>query len=316
MSVHRIALHGGPEGTTNAYVLPERRVLIDPGPPTEQDWEALTAGIQQTALSWTDIEHVFVTHWHIDHAGLAVRAAEQADAEIHLHDLDAALVGQYESARQRRLATDITKLRQAGTPREKIHAVHDSDTPSPLPATYPVRRHTEGDVVAGLEYIHLPGHTLGHAGLLDREASEDDRWHAFVGDALLPDRTPNIGGGDFRLDNALVQYLDALRKLSHQLPSNTATTIVYAGHGGTFDPTIRIAATREHHRQRLARIRTALDDTETVTPWELATTLFGELAGIHVKLGVGEARAHLEYLRSVGEVELQSHSPHVYVPVE
>lgn len=296
MSVHRIAHEGASlEGANSTYVLPDRGVVIDPGPPGETAWRTLRDGLGDIC-GLDAIDHVIVTHWHIDHAGLAPRLTEAADASLHLHEYDAALVGEYARERKKRLARDKQHLERWGVPSEIVTAVIDNDRSSPLPASFPTESHTAGEEIAGLQLIHTPGHTLGHAAFHTGTA-------LFLGDAVLSTYTPNVGGSDTRVENALATY----RKTLERLQKYDATP--YPGHGTDIDLPSRINEVLDHHRTRMKNISTIVADTGPTTPWEVATTLFGEMNGIHVKMGAGEAAAHLSHLESKEEVERIASTP-------
>lgn len=298
--VERIAVGtGSPEGTNSAYALPDRRAVIDPGPPGDGTWTALTAGMREADLPVRDVEHVLVTHWHVDHAGLAVRLADAAGAELHLHEHDAPLVGDYAAARERRLDRDARRLREWGVPDPAVDALIDGDSPSPFPETFPVTAHADGDEVAGLRVVHAPGHTLGHA------AFRSDG-HLFVGDAVLPTYTPNVGGSDTRVADPLRRYLETLDRLE------SLDGVPHPGHGTSIELPDDAEAIRAHHRERADRVLAALGDRGRATPWVVARDLFGDLSGIHVKFGAGEAAAHLARLRALGAVERIGDEPAEY----
>jgi glyoxylase-like metal-dependent hydrolase (beta-lactamase superfamily II) len=205
--------HGGasPEGENSTYVLPDRGVLIDPGPPGEEAWRRLRTGLEENDIALADIRDILVTHWHIDHAGLAPRLSEAADATIHMHESDAPLLADYAAERQARLQRDTRRLRTWGAPEAVIDSVRDGDTPSPVPDECPVSPHADGDTVAGLELLHTPGHTQGHLAIAAGDVVEGygTPWGSrgeptlFVGDLVLPTYTPNVGGSDTRLADPL-----------------------------------------------------------------------------------------------------------------
>lgn len=282
---------GTPEGMNSAYFLPAELAVVDPGPPTDAAWRDLREGIEATNYRLGDIERVFVTHWHADHAGLACRLADRVNATVHLHRCDAPLVGEYTSARERRVRRDREALKLWGVPEPVRDEVARGDTPSPIPDTYPVCRHGDGDRVGGVEFVHTPGHTAGHTSL----RTETD---LFLGDLLLPTYTPNVGGSDTRLSDPLGIYLDSLRRLEFDglraLP----------GHGSSIDVSSEIASVRRHHRKRASATFEAVTAAEEPpTPWEVAMALFGKLSDIHAKFGAGEAAAHLRRLAAVNVVE-------------
>lgn len=300
---HRVSLgSGSPEGENSAYVLPERGVVVDTGPPSDGAWRRLRAGIEGSGLALSDVETVVLTHWHADHAGNVDRLVEASGARVVMHELDAPLVGDYARERGRRLERDTDRLREWGVPDATVSALVDGDSPSPVPDSLPVEGLEDGDEVAGLELLHTPGHTLGHAALVG-----DD---TFLGDLVLPTYTPNVGGGDTRLDDALATYLDSLNRLC-----SVATGRAYPGHGSELDLHARADEIRTHHEARGQRVTTLVDSSGPVTPWNVATTLFGEMAGVHVKMGAGEAASHLDHLVSTGVLELVDEHPSRYAPV-
>ena len=333
-SVDRIGVGGGsPEGANSAYLV-DGRVVVDPGPPAESAWDDLRAGLERAGASIDDVETVLVTHWHVDHAGLAPRLAEAADATLAMGAGDAPLVADYATARERRLERDREAMRRLGVPADVAEAVVAGDTPSPMPDSIPVERLADGDRIAGLEVVATPGHTLGHT------AFAGDGF-LLVGDAVLPTYTPNVGGSDTR---TLVDTDDAVDGSSTSAPIESDPLAAFLetldrledrperllpGHG-TAVSADRIAEIRGHHDERSRRVREALegdgagsDDGGTsaaskresptgTTPWELALELFGDLEGVHVKFGVGEAAVHCRRLEREGVLERVGSDPVEY----
>jgi len=318
-TVERIAhAAASPEGENSTYVLPDAGVVVDPGPPGESPWGTLTAGLRAAGLPVEAVETVAVTHWHADHAGLAPRLAAAADAELVAHEADAPLVADYAAERERRLDRDARRLRGWGVPGSTVSGIVDGDTPSPMPDTCPVRAVTDGASVAGGEAIHTPGHTAGHLALRVDGA-------LFVGDAVLPTYTPNVGGSDTRLESALGTYLDTLDGLVTRVDrEGEPAPGAYPGHGAAVDLRTRIRAIRDHHAERLRDAVDALPDPDGGegdgdgdgsgrTPWAVARDLFGEMAGIHAKMGAGEAAAHLAFAADHGFAERVGEAPDRYV---
>ncbi|MFA9418187.1 MBL fold metallo-hydrolase [Natrinema sp. HArc-T2] len=295
--------NGSPEGTNSAYVLPDRGVVIDPGPPSEAAWDALRDGITDAGLALEDVEHVLVTHWHIDHAGLTARLADRANATVHAHRNDAPLIGEYATARPQRLRRDRQVLAQWGVPESIRTGVLDRDTPSPLPDSFPVVRHDDGETIAGVELVHTPGHTSGHSSLRTSDA-------VFLGDLLLPTYTPNVGGSDTRLEDPLGRYLSSLHRL------DSAPKDGLPGHGTPLEIATAIDEVKRHHRERARAAFRALATPEPAaqTPWDVAQALFGEMRGIHAKFGAGEATAHLQRLAELGIVDRLEGTPTRYRP--
>jgi len=136
---------------------------------------------------------------------------------------------------------------------------------------------------------HLPGHTAGSAGL-DFETA--DGRILFGGDVLLPKYTPNIGGADVRVETPLATYLETLRKLTDK-----GYTRVYPGHRDPIRaPAARATEIAAHHHDRAERVFEIVEERQPVDTWTVSAELFGDLAGIHVLHGPGEASAHLTHL--------------------
>lgn len=289
---------GSPEGVQSAYLLPDRGVVIDPGPPVEDAWDALARGIERSTLSMAGIEHVIVTHWHADHAGLAARLTGETGATLSLHRTDAPLVGNYGVERPRRLDRDRASMVRWGVPEERISDVLEADSPSPVPDAVPTNACEDGDVIAGLTVVHTPGHTAGHIALSTPEA-------LFVGDLLLPTYTPNVGGSDTRLRDPLAEYLSSLVRIERMADGHDARP----GHGTSLSLTNEVAAVRSHHHDRSRRTFEAVADGTEPTPWAVATDLFGEMRGMHVKFGAGEATAHLQRLAALDLLEQVADDP-------
>jgi glyoxylase-like metal-dependent hydrolase (beta-lactamase superfamily II) len=302
------AYGSGPEGGNSAWVLPESGVVADPGPPGDEAFEHLRSELAAVGLGVADVADVLVTHWHADHAGLAPRLADAADATLHLHERDAPLVADYAAERERRVARDAAALARWGVPDEHVDRLREADSPSPMPDAFPVSTVEHGDRVGPLRVVHAPGHTAGHVGFaLDEDGGGDgdrggddggddgERRRVLTGDAVLRTVTPNVGGGDTRQDAPLTAYRDALAALS------AAGERALPGHGTAFDLQGRLAELRGHHRERAALVHdslAALDDEREggVPPWAVARDRFGDMDGYHVKFGAGEAFAHLQDL--------------------
>jgi glyoxylase-like metal-dependent hydrolase (beta-lactamase superfamily II) len=291
---------GRTDDENSAYVLPDRRAVVDPGPPTEEAWRHLRAGLNDAGLATSDVERVFLTHWHSDHAGLGPRLVGESGATVTMHEADAPLVGDYAAERERRIERDARRMSEWGVPDAAISEVRAQDAPSPGVEDVPVDGVGDGESVAGVELLHTPGHTSGHAAFRVDGA-------VLVGDAVLPTYTPNVGGGDTRQRDALGDMLSTLRRLERVAPD-----VVSPGHGSPLPLRPRLAEMVAHHDARNRGVFDAVGSSPT-TPWEVATALFGELHGIHVKLGAGEAAAHLAYLDGRGVVERVDDHPAQYV---
>lgn len=153
-----------------SYIVQGRHgpVLFETGPGST--FEALVDGLGRLGLAPRDIQHVFVTHIHLDHAGAAGHFAREG-AVIHVHEFGAAhlvdpsrLLASARRIYQERM--DRLWGEMFAVPAAQVVAVHD------------------GDVIeaAGLriEAIETPGHARHHHAFACEIGGERI---AFTGDA-------------------------------------------------------------------------------------------------------------------------------------
>ena len=288
------------EGENAVYVLDGDGplTLIDAGVATENGRSQLRAGLADAGHEVADVEQVLLTHWHHDHSGLAGWLQAERGATVRIHAADAPL---FEPGGFERFSADREdSFREWGMPAAEREGLREffagftSLVGEPVDVT-PIE---EGDRLrAGdrdLEVWHLPGHAAGLVGFVD-----DERNEAFVGDAILPRYTPNVGGADVRVEDPLGTYLETLARLE-----SAGLARAYPGHRDPIDdPAGRAREIIAHHEERTERVRAVLEREGQATAWEVSAALFGDLEGIHVMHGPGEAFAHLDHLRRRGVVE-------------
>lgn len=304
MNVHRISLENTEfEGDNNAYLLGETDpVLIDPGVATDTTREQLAAGLRERGVTFEDLDRIFLTHWHADHAGLAGELQAVSDAEVYAHEADASLIAQGAAGWEAQIERHEPLYDSWGMPESKrtelraFFEKHQYVRGEPVDVT----ALTDGDSITVDDcsgtVTHLPGHTAGLAGL---DFQLTDRRLLFGGDVLLPKYTPNIGGADVRVETPLATYLDTLQTLVSRGYSQ-----VFPGHRDPIDaPASRAAEIIEHHRERAERVFRVVQNDQPVNTWRVSAELFGELEGIHVLHGPGEAAAHLSHLTRHGVLE-------------
>ena len=189
--------------------------LLDVGVNTPKAWDALTRGLAEVGLTPKDIEVVVLSHGHADHYGQVYRVYRESGCRVLLHPLDFSKVcdrfGYYSAM--------VPYLKRAGLPDEFIKVfldVMDEETAfiedPPKGILSPIE---EGDTVLWmgqeLQVIHLPGHCLGHIGLVNLE----EQW-AFTGDVIFSSMTADpiihIEPNGERL-RAMHQHLRSLERL-------------------------------------------------------------------------------------------------------
>lgn len=292
------------EGRNNAYLLCEgdATTLIDTGVATEAVQQQLEQGLAEVDRSFESIDLVVLTHWHPDHAGLAGAIQAAGGARVLVHDADAPLVRQDEGALAAMRQTVLDRFEGWGLPRTKREEALDRLDAGNALGGLPVDPETitDGEVIdvgaTSLTVGHAPGHTAGLSwfGFVGESGQE-----AFVGDAVLPVYTPNVGGADVRVDKPLKQYVETLERIE-----SADFERVHPGHRDVIEhPSNRAREIIDHHRTRTGRIVEVLRKHGPIDAWTVSAHLFGDLEGIHILHGPGEAYAHLDHLEHHGVVE-------------
>lgn len=285
------------EGHNNAYLFrDEETVLVDTGDWLPDTREQLEDALASHDITVADLDRIFITHWHGDHSGLAGPLQAASGAEVYAHVADAPLVAGEQGAWEQLAAKQRRYCREWGMPEGKraileevLHDMVDAEQTATITTmadgeTFSLGTHT-------LEVVHAPGHA---AGLCLFETTLDGESVALSSDALLPRYTPNVGGADVRVDDALAKYLDTLEAIA-----DAGYARALPGHRDPIaDPTARAEEIIHHHEERAYRVLDVLRDRGPCDAWTVSAELFGELTGIHILHGPGESYAHLEHLEN------------------
>jgi glyoxylase-like metal-dependent hydrolase (beta-lactamase superfamily II) len=326
MDVTRIPLESAIfEGDNNAYLLEGSvTTLIDVGASTPTVRSNLLDGLAEADVSLSAVDRILLTHWHADHGGLAGEIQEQTGASVFAHEADAPLIAQDPDAIAALDELRTRRFEQWGIPAAKVTELLEfrDRFQSVKGAPTDVDPLSDGDRIdAGdgeLTVLHLPGHAAGlvafetdgadvAADAVDADSADDaadttdatSRSEAFVGDVILPEYTPNVGGADLRVDRPLRQYVDSLDRLIDRDFDRA-----WPGHREPIDdPAARARVIRAHHVDRTSRVVEALREHGPADAWAVSAHLFGDLADIHILHGPGEAYAHLDHLERAGIVE-------------
>ncbi|MEF8777176.1 MAG: MBL fold metallo-hydrolase [Haloarculaceae archaeon] len=293
------------EGSNAVYLLGHETdgptTLVDTGVAFPEVEAQLRDGLADSGVAVADLDQILLTHYHQDHAGLAGAFQAESGATVRVHEADAALVARESAALDAQAQRYRAAFERWEMPQDRradlfdIFESGDAAWSSPAAEVTPLR---DGDVVAAgdhkVEVLHLPGHSAGQSGFLDRAA---DR--LFAGDAVLPRYTPNVGGADVRVDRPLATYVASLERLLDVSPDR-----IMPGHRVPIDePAARVRDILSHHRDRTATVVDLLREHGPADAWTVSAHLFGDLEHIHILHGPGEAAAHLDHLVEAGVVE-------------
>ena len=309
LGIHRIPLPvpfpdaGGP---VNVYVLEEADgfSLFDSGIGTEEGESGLVAGLTTLGLSLAHLRHVYVSHGHVDHYGLAALLAERSDAMVHVHPADwDKVVAPRQAAAQRALYHPY--LKQLGVPEDQLvhfDALNEASESAgrrvpperlrPLePGTRLQFRHFEASV------LHFPGHTPGLIALhvpAEKLLLADDHVLARISPNPLLDLSQGVGPEKFR---SLARYLESAKRVL-ELPLEW----VLPGHGAPFQNADRVLEGLFRFYERRQRVICEHLREQSVNPYELIPLLFETRNPIQLFLMMSEVVGNLEVLEDAGRV--------------
>ena len=290
----------------NAYLLrgEDGFTLVDCGihlPDEDRDhgWDDLVAALSACDAAPGDISRLIVTHAHPDHYGMAARLVEETGCELWMHELSHEELRMYrdpDGARERLREL----LADHGVGPEDLEEVTAFEDWRPfvsgvVEASHPLaggERVTIGS--REWEVVHTPGHARSHVCLWAEEPAA-----LISGDHLLPTITPHIDFERQGEEDPLGDFLESLGRIEKLDPS-----LVLPGHGRPFaEGAERARVIARHHDRRLGAILQVVRK-EPRTASEITEEIFGStLLNFQRRLALGEALAHLAYLRKRGEVE-------------
>lgn len=258
-----VAPNGSPftfTGTCTYIVGKNKLAIIDPGPDNEAHLQALLR-----AADGQSIDHIVITHTHIDHSPGARALRKLTGAKI---------IG------------CAAHIPAANPPSGRLDASHDLDHA-------PDEEMRDGDVLQGdgfsLEAIATPGHASNHLAFALREENT-----LFSGDHVMAWSTSIVAPPD----GSMQDYIHSLEKLRTREDS-----LYWPGHGGPVEYPQSYVTALAHHRHRreeaiLARIKAGDRDIASMVS-NIYTGLDPKLHGA-AALSV---LAHLEDMTARGAVK-------------
>ena len=297
-------------GHVNCYALEDGDgfCLVDPGLPGDDAWDGLLAAMGRAGVPLARVHSVLVTHSHPDHFGGAARLRAESGGDVVTHrafrlwwDFEGDAEDPETDPASDRSPRFERPVPWGGEPfRPPVDPVMDRrrlELRSGAWIPRPTRRLDDADIItlARRDWvaIHTPGHTPDHLCLFDPAEGV-----VLSGDHVLPSITPHISGLDAGED-PLTEFFESLDRMAaldgvhHVLPA----------HGHPFsDLKSRAEAIKEHHLERLARLRDASATLgRSASVHEYMQHLFSERAW--GSMAESETFAHLEHLRLSGQAE-------------
>lgn len=196
----------------NAYIVAgERLTVIDTGIPAGSGKKILSYIRGTLHRDPGEIDTILITHFHTDHiGGIPALMAAAPGLKVAAHALDAPFI------------SGQKPLPRYGGIRGLVLKIFTTIMATTVPVDIVLR---EGDRVAGLECIHLPGHTPGSCGFLDESTGT-----LFAGDLLRWNGT-SLSEGPLSFTIDVPASRDSIRKIA-LLPFGT----LLIGHGVPLGP--------------------------------------------------------------------------------
>ncbi|MEO2078336.1 MAG: MBL fold metallo-hydrolase [Bacillus sp. (in: firmicutes)] len=286
------------EGTVNAFLaIGETVTLVDTGNPGKESYQQLKNQLHNHGVRLTDIDHIVLTHIHIDHAGAIPYLQEEVELPIFVHEQARGSINSdnHEYERVQRFFNHF--LESCGADPERhiikrpfqeeiwrnVHYVKESDH-LPLGGRK-------------FEVVHVPGHSQCDMLLWNRETGD-----TFAGDHLLKAFSVNAfieppERGESSRPKPLLQYRQSLEKIS-QLPLE----MIYPGHGEAFTNHLELIETRlKEQEKRCDQILSILGDGEK-SILEICSVMYPRLKGRTIFLGLSQIQGHLDLLEQRKQV--------------
>ncbi|WP_019956413.1 MBL fold metallo-hydrolase [Yoonia vestfoldensis] len=251
---------------TNTYLLGrDRLVVIDPGPAIPAH---LTAVLQ--AIGGRVVDHILVTHSHLDHAALAPALAAETGAAVCAY-------GGATTGRSAVLVALVARGLTGGG-----EGIDHNFAPDRMLA--------DGDVLDGdwgrITAIHTPGHLGNHLCFLWGDG-------LFSGDHVMGWASSLVSPPD----GDLTDFMVSCRKLQ-----GVSAGQFYPGHGAPVtDPQARLTWLIAHRLQREAQIIDALT-AGPATPQAVTAQVYPDLSALLAKAAERNVLAHLIDLHTRGIV--------------
>lgn len=299
-------------GRVNCYLISDEPLtLVDTGPNSGKSLDELQRQLDAAGHALEDLELVVISHQHIDHLGLVEIVAERSGAEVAALDLLAPFVERYAEDMEAddRFAAEV--MLRYGIPEDLVTALRSvSASFRGWGAAARVdRRLRDGELLElrdrTLEVQHRPGHSPSDTVFWDAE-----RRILICADHLIAKISSNpllarpLDGSGAR-PQALVTYLRSLAQ-TRELPAE----ILLPGHGEPITDHVGLIDERfAMHRRRAGRLLRLISERPQ-TAYELAQSLWGNVAVTQAFLTLSEVVGHVDLLvgsglvREVAEAEV------------
>lgn len=280
------------EGKVNAFLaIGETVTLIDTGNPGKESYQQLKSQLHRHAVELKDIDHIVLTHVHIDHAGGVPHIQDEMDIPIFVHEMAKDSINMTREAFEKSKAFIQQFMVECGADPLK-HIIERRFNEEKWQNVSLLK---EGDRIplGGIEFdvVHVPGHSPSDILLWNQETGD-----TLAGDHLLKVFSVNAfieppNSGETTRPKPLLQYRNSLGK-SSRLPLK----MIYPGHGEPFSEHLSLIETRlQEQEKRCAQIVRILSNGEK-SIFEICTEMYPHLQGKSIFLGLSQIQGHLDLL--------------------
>jgi glyoxylase-like metal-dependent hydrolase (beta-lactamase superfamily II) len=297
-------------GRVNCYLIDDDPLtLVDTGPNSGKALDELEQALRALGHGIDELQRIVITHQHLDHMGLVGILARRSGAEVVALDRLAPVIEEFAAYAERDDELAESLMLRHGIPRDVVIALRSmSRAFRAWGGSAPVdRRLRDGEALefAGrtLQALHRPGHSPSDTLFWDAE-----RRVLIGGDHLIGHISSNplvsrpLGGksgepADGR-PRALMTYLRSLRE-TREMPIE----VVLPGHGDPVTEHVRLIDDRfALHERRAAKIAGLIAE-RPLSAYEIAQSLWGNVAVTQAYLTLSEVLGHVDLLLDRGEVE-------------
>lgn len=317
--LEELPLPNNPLKYLNFYIIKgqEKSMIIDTGFNREDTKEDIMKTFKELNLK-PENTILFLTHLHSDHTGLATYL-EEMGLTIYASKMDGDLLNNSVEKSDSMWQDTIQQGVWQGLEEDKLDIEDHPGFKFRPTAHINFISAIPGEYIQIGEYnfqiIDLKGHTPGIVGLYEKEHKM-----LFCGDHILGKITPNITFWGFQYGDILGTYLESLDYVY-----NMDINYLFSSHRFLIDDhRNRIKELYNHHAKRLDESREALKKSgrstvRTVTKqlhWDIKSKNWDEFPKSQKWFAAGEAHAHLEHLRTLGEVTMEEEGGVLYYSIK
>lgn len=304
--IHRLAIPTPfAVGRVNTYLIEDSPLtLVDSGPNSAKALDELELALRERGHRVEDLELLVVTHQHIDHLGLLDVLARRSGAEVAALDVLAPIVEGYADAAERDDEFSERLMARHGIPDDVRHALRSVSGAFRAwgSSASVTRRLRDGETMSlrdrSLEVLHRPGHSPTDTVFWDasrRILLAADHLIKHISSNPLISRPPEAEPDPENRPRALVTYLESLRA-TREMPAE----LVLPGHGDPIDDHVALIDARfELHRRRATKIHGLIAE-RPMSAYEIAQSLWGNVAVTQAYLTLSEVLGHVDLLLEDG----------------